>query len=236
MKTIYNLIIFLIVILVGFLLVHFNPSFTDFYMPIAEKELTIGEKLINLSKVLAAMGTLGGLIYTGAQFIARPLLLKSPQSAKSFMQQVADPMLTIKKHFESLIRNIEVSGYRVAIFIDDLDRCNSNFAVELLEGIQTLYKDRKVLYVVAGDKNWISECFENNYTDFSKVAKEPGQKLGYLFLEKAFQLSIRLPQITGKVKDKYWEFILDPNKETKLNKGEEKGKKNLKELLRRLTN
>ncbi len=221
MKTIYNLFTFSIVILVGFLIIHFYPSITEFYISDTEKELSIGEKLINLSKVLAAIGTLGGLIYAGARFIAKPLLLKSPQSAKSFMQQVADPMITVKKHFEALVSNIEVSGYRLAIFIDDLDRCNSKFAVELLEGIQTLYKERKVLYIVAGDKNWISECFENHYTDFSNVAIEPGQKLGYLFLEKAFQLSIRLPQITGKVKDKYWQFILDPNNSTNVAKDKE---------------
>lgn len=221
MNTIYNLLTFSIVILIGFLIIHFFPSITKFYTSSSEKELSIDEKLINLSKVMAAVGTLGGLIYAGARFIAKPLLLKSPQSAKSFIQQVADPMVTIKKHFESLVGDIEVSGYRVAIFIDDLDRCNSKFAVELLEGIQTLYKDRKVLYLVAGDKNWISECFENHYTDFSNVVKEPGQKLGYLFLEKAFQLSIRLPQITGKVKDRYWQFILDPNNSANVEKGKE---------------
>ena len=212
MKSIYNFITLSIVLVAGFFIYRYFPSILDFSKNDSQKDPSIGDSLMLVTKVLIAIGTVSGLIYTMAQFVAKPLLLKSPQSAKSFLQQVADPMMKIKKHFESLISNIEILGYRIAIFIDDLDRCNSQFAVELLEGIQTLYKDRKVLYIVAGDKNWISECFENHYSDFDQVVIEPGQKLGYLFLEKAFQLSIRLPQISGKVKDKYWEYILDPNK------------------------
>jgi len=170
-----------------------------------------GYNLLQFGKILGAIAGFVGVIYSFTQFLIRPLFLKSPESAKSFTERVSDPMVKVKKHFESIVNNIEVSGYRLAVFIDDLDRCNTSFTVQLLEGIQTLYKDRKVLYIVAGDKNWICNCFECHYEKFNNVVNEPAQKLGYLFLEKAFQLSIRLPHISEKTKQDYWNYILFPN-------------------------
>lgn len=211
-KLVYRLINFLVVIGLT-CLVYFNSQrIIDF----ANEGLAVSrpnsDTVIFLAKILAALGAIIGIFYTVAQFFVRPIFLKSPETAKTFQEQVEDPMMKIKRHFEALISNVETSGYRVAIFIDDIDRCNAKEVVQLLEGIQTLYRDRKVLYVVAGDKNWISECFEKYYADFNDVVKRPGQKLGYFFLEKAFQLSIRLPQVSGKVKQEYWQFILDPGK------------------------
>lgn len=69
-----------------------------------------------------------------------------------------------------------------------------------------------MLYVVAGDRHWISTCFETQYDVYKEVAREPAQKLGYLFLEKAFQLSLRLPNISPEAKEKYWTYILDPTR------------------------
>lgn len=171
------------------------------------------DNAIIISKLVGTLSIIIGAFFTIAQFTIRPLLLKSPETAKTFMDRTNDPVMKIKKHFEALISNIEVSGFRVAVFIDDLDRCHPKFAVELLEGIQTLYKDRKVLYIVAGDKKWISTCFENHYDKFKDVIQEPKQKLGYLFIEKAFQLSIRLPKISEMIISEYWEFILSGKKE-----------------------
>ncbi|KYG74431.1 KAP-like P-loop domain-containing protein [Roseivirga ehrenbergii] len=169
-----------------------------------------GEDLLNFGKIVGAIAALVGLFYSFSQFLIRPFFLRSPETAKTFMEEVADPMMKVKKHFESMVNNLEVFGYRLVIFIDDIDRCDAKFNVKLLEGIQTLYKDRKVLYIVAGDKNWISTCFECHYEQFTPVIKEPAQKLGYLFLEKAFQLSVRLPHVSEKTKKDYWNFILFP--------------------------
>jgi hypothetical protein len=161
------------------------------------------------AKLITALGAVVGLIYSFSKFLSSPLFLRSSSTAKSFMERSTNPMKKVKTHYESLVDDINSSGYQLAIFIDDLDRCNDKFTVELLEGIQTLFKDKKVLFVVAGDRNWICQCFENHYTNYKDITRKPAQKLGYLFLEKAFQLSIRLPKISVETKASYWNYILN---------------------------
>ena len=168
---------------------------------------TSGISLELFAKLITSVAAAIGAVYSISKFIATPLFMKNSSEAKSFVQHVADPMQTIKTHFENLVSNVNNSGFEVAVFIDDLDRCDRKYTIELLEGIQTLFKDKRVLYVVAGDKDWIATCFEKNYAEFSDVVGN-NKKLGELFLEKAFQLSIRLPQMSGTSKKKYWDFIL----------------------------
>ncbi|MBV6639494.1 MAG: hypothetical protein KI791_02200 [Cyclobacteriaceae bacterium] len=169
-----------------------------------------------ITETIISIGSVIGLIYGLWKFISSPFMLSNSHSAKAFLEHAIDPMKKVKKHFEALVTNVNNSGKMMAIYIDDLDRCSSGFTVELLEGIQTLFSEKKVLYVVAGDRKWISTCFENHYKDYSDIVKEPGQKLGYLFIEKAFQLSIRLPKLSGQVKKSYWDFIINIQKSENL--------------------
>jgi len=159
-------------------------------------------------KLFLSLGSVIGLIYSLFRFITTPLLLKSSDQAKSFVTRASNPMERIQKHFNGLIDNFNTAGYNVAVFIDDIDRCNREYTVQLLEGIQTLFKDTKVLYVVAGDKKWITTCFKNNYAEFAENNSENGQHLGELFLEKAFQLSVRMPNVSEDAKERYWKYIL----------------------------
>lgn len=171
-------------------------------------EETKGITLDVFAGLILSIGSIVGLIYSLSKFLSTPFLMKSSDEAKSFLLRASDPMNRIKKHFNKLISNINDQGYQVAVFIDDIDRCNVTYTVSLLEGIQTLFKDKKVLYVVAGDKNWISTCFQNNYTDFAETISRNNEQLGDLFLEKAFQLSVRMPNVSERTKEKYWHHIL----------------------------
>jgi hypothetical protein len=163
--------------------------------------------------------------WTLIKALSGSLLPATSEAANEFRSKVRDPMIVLKTHFEEVIGYMK-EGRNVAVFIDDLDRCNAEFTVGLLEGIQTLFKEQAVLYVVAGDRHWISTCFENHYEKYKDVAKEPAQRLGHLFLEKAFQLSIRLPKISGNTKKTYWDFILNPTKKEDKDEGKmETGKK-----------
>src|SRR3712207_7942290 len=40
-------------------------------------------------------------------------------------------------------------------FVDDLDRCQSSYVIRLLEGIQTLFSDPRVMYVISADRRWL---------------------------------------------------------------------------------
>jgi hypothetical protein len=87
----------------------------------------------------------------------------------------------------------------LAVLIDDLDRCDKDYVVQLLEGIQTIFIRAPVTYVAAADRRWIEASFEERYEPFVQHLSEPARGLGYLFLEKAFQLSTTLPRIPPRI-------------------------------------
>jgi hypothetical protein len=97
---------------------------------------------------------------------------------------------------------------RVAVFIDDLDRCQGTYVIELLEGIQTLFKEAQVVFVVTADRRWLNACYSDAYRDFKEIVHEPGKPLGTLFLEKAFQFATPVPGIPDELKDAYWRELV----------------------------
>jgi hypothetical protein len=107
--------------------------------------------------------------------------------------------------FNKLVRNTRKP---IAVFIDDIDRCDSSYVVELLEGIQTLLRPAPVVYVVAGDRKWITSSFKKRFADFCEDIGVPGRPLGYLFLDKVFQLSTPIPRLSGTRRSGFWKQLL----------------------------
>ena len=114
-------------------------------------------------------------------------------------------MQSVSVHFRKLVDSLHQP---VMVLIDDVDRCDREFVVRLLEGIQTLFHHPRVIFLVAGDRRWINACYESVYSHFVGSIAEPGRRLGALFLEKAFQLSVSLPQPSPKRQEELWNFLL----------------------------
>jgi hypothetical protein len=114
----------------------------------------------------------------------------------------ADPYKPIKDRFEAVTKN-----RKVAIFIDDLDRCEIKPTVALLEGIQNLFKQTKVLYVIAADGNWVSNCFDKKYQDFHGLGHS-GHTIGSKFLQKSFQMILDVPKISKTQHEELWRKYL----------------------------
>ena len=119
------------------------------------------------------------------------------KNAERHAELSKDPLERVTNLFNGIVENV---GAPIAIFIDDLDRCSADFVVDLLEGIQTAFRHENVVYVVAADKNWIKAAFETRYEKFAPKVSKPGQPLGYLFLEKIFQMSVPVPGISDELK------------------------------------
>jgi hypothetical protein len=141
----------------------------------------------------------------------RWLLTTSARGARVYMQHARDPLQTMKEHFGQLVDWLR--PYPLAIIIDDLDRCQPTFAVECLEGIQTLFRDVPVVYVVAADRDWLSDSYAAEYRAFVSLTDEPGRPLGYLFLEKTFQLTLQIPTMSAETRDAYWQRLIRPTRE-----------------------
>jgi len=161
----------------------------------------------NAAKILAVIVT----IWATVQAVSRSLLIGSSRAALTYTEIASDPMKEITERFKWLIESLAPKP--VAIFIDDLDRCQSSFVVELLEGIQTLYRTAPVVFVVAADRRWLNACFQQVYKDLDPIIHEPGKPLGTLFLEKTFQFSAPLPNIPEKLKQAFWVYLLQNRSE-----------------------
>ena len=164
-----------------------------------DKDLATAAK--DIATLLGAVITVWGLVHA----VSRWLLLGSPRGAVTVLQRTRDPMGIVRRRFAFLIKKIDAP---VAIFIDDLDRCRSDYVVELLEGIQTLFVTSHVTYVVAADRGWLCESYAKTYEDFASRIDEPGRPLGYHFLEKTFQLSVAMPRMSSAQRRAYLDRLL----------------------------
>jgi hypothetical protein len=132
----------------------------------------------------------------------------SARTAKSYLELSRDPLNPLIQRYGDLV---EDAGRPVAVFIDDLDRCNAQFVVELLQTIQTLFRNAKVLYVVAADRDWVCASYQQIYKSFNETIGEPGKSLGHLFVEKVFQLSVEVPRLNEVERNRFWEELIKSN-------------------------
>lgn len=148
--------------------------------------------------------TLAGTVVTGFSYFFRSLIWGSADSAQDYLKLNQDPLKRIKEYFREIVRRIDQP---VMIYIDDLDRCPSSYVVDLLESLQILFNDSRVFYLLAADRRWLYGSFEERYGEFRKHIGEPGKQIGYLFLDKLFQLSISVPQISPEVQENYLNYL-----------------------------
>ena len=163
---------------------------------------SFAEAAESLSKILALVATVWGGIFA----INRSLLFGSAHAAQNYTELTHDPTNQIRNRFRGLIQKLHPA--RVAILIDDLDRCQSRYVVDLLEGMQTLFREAPVVFVIAADNRWLNACYEDVYKELEPRVREPGKALGTLFLEKAFRFSTPMPGIPQELKDNYWLYLL----------------------------
>ena len=84
--------------------------------------------------------------------------------------------------------NSYVSGNpnsRIVAFIDDLDRCSPEKALEVLESIKTYFDIEGIVYVIGMDSDSINSIVKKKYgNDFSK---------GLDYMQKIVQLPFQIP-------------------------------------------
>lgn len=148
---------------------------------------------------LAAVTALLAFVGPGWNALRRHLLIESPAGAAAALR-TSDPMQDVIERYDFLVESARAP---VAILIDNLDRCRAEYVVELLEGIQTLFSGatperhrRQVVYFVAADRGWLCDSYVKVYGEFRSATHAPGRPLGLAFLEKIFDLSLRIPTVS----------------------------------------
>jgi hypothetical protein len=157
-------------------------------------------------KLIAAIFSLLSTIFLGTRFVSQTISSGSAKAAEVYLQFAPDPIENIKRHFKDLIeRKINAP---VIVFIDDLDRCDRTYLVNLLESTQNMLNHGKVFYVISADQRWLFAAFEETYKEFKESIKEPGKKIGSLFLEKIFQLSMSIPMVSEESRALYLDYLV----------------------------
>lgn len=91
------------------------------------------------------------------------------------------------------------SSFRInfVIFIDDLDRCLPEKAVETLELIKTVFNLESFAFVLALDEEVVERGIGHRYKDYALVNKKPEMPItGFEYLEKIVHLPFRLPALS----------------------------------------
>ena len=83
------------------------------------------------------------------------------------------------------------------VFVDDLDRCLPEKAVETLELIKTMFNIESFAFVLALDDEVIERGIGHRYKDYHLQGKKPEMPItGFEYLEKIIHLPFRLPTLT----------------------------------------
>lgn len=76
------------------------------------------------------------------------------------MLGVADPFGRFESHF---LRFCASTKRPIDIMIDDLDRCQPTYVVEIIRGLVTVFNSLSIVYLALGDRRWIETCFAKAY-------------------------------------------------------------------------
>jgi formylglycine-generating enzyme required for sulfatase activity len=110
----------------------------------------------------------------------------------------------LKEHFNYPFR------LNFVVFIDDLDRCLPEKAVQTLEMIKTIFNVDSFAFVLALDDEVIERGIGHRYQAYNFAGKKPEMPItGFEYLEKIVHLPFKLPALTQTQAKKFIEHLED---------------------------
>lgn len=166
-----------------------------------------------IGSAIALAGATWRAVVAGNQFFR----WDSARGARRLADFNPRPMDQVAEYFTWLLRQCQRP---VLFFIDDLDRCEPAYVVELLQAIQTLVREwedgdadaKAPCFIVTADGAWLRQAYEIHYSEMKPAMDQPGRPLGYLFLDKIFQLSVPMPTIGAAGQTVFLRRLLDLDK------------------------
>ncbi len=129
-----------------------------------------------------------------------------------------------QQHFGELAEEYLIKkNLRLVVFIDDLDRCLPEKAVDILEAIKVFVDTPGCIFVIGMDQEVIAHGVEVKYRDLSlQTPSEDGQPHSMInggrYLEKIIQLPFQIPPISQTDLGKFVRGLMDnwPHKDCPL--------------------
>lgn len=148
-------------------------------------------KLLGLS--FGVLTGVGSFIWAGATVFIESLVPGTDSLAERLNLGAGDPFERFRRHFRNTIARLKRP---VLVVVDDLDRCEPEFVVGLIRGMQTILRSPRVVFLVLGGRNWLETAFEAHHAAMKDINVGSAHSFGGRFVEKAFQLSFLLPGIS----------------------------------------
>lgn len=140
-----------------------------------------------------------GLALSGKDMIDQEANLKKKEMCKAVVltEELPDIYYGIIDHLQDAVKEKE---FRLVVFIDDLDRCIPEKAVELLEAIKLFLDLEGYLFILGVDRKVVEEGILHHYKYRGKDEgdKKPRTKeyeLAAKYLEKMIQMPLELPPV-----------------------------------------
>jgi formylglycine-generating enzyme required for sulfatase activity len=102
-----------------------------------------------------------------------------------------------RRQFEAISRDCILPNGRLAVFVDDLDRCLPDKAVEVLEAVKLFLDVPGCVFVMGVDRQVIEEGIAVRYSDYETEIR------GDHYLEKIIQIPFSLPPIPPTAVEEY---------------------------------
>jgi len=156
-------------------------------------------KITNILLILtASVGLIRHLFSFGKDFFK---LLGNPFDFSKFVKNSNYvEHISFIEHFHSDFNKI-IESYagnsRVYVFVDDLDRCETPKAAELMQALNLMISDKSNVYFSIGiDRKVISAGLAARNKSILRYLNVDGLKYGYDFIEKFIQLPFKVPSPT----------------------------------------
>ena len=139
----------------------------------------IGEKILSLLSpftLTVPFGQISGDFEKNKEMFEGKDILEEIKTAEEVRQ-------TVKEILDEII--VE-NAQKLVIFIDELDRCRPNYAIELLERIKHYFDDERIIFVIAVNKEQLIHTISKFYgMSFNSTG----------YLNKFFDINVYLPEI-----------------------------------------
>lgn len=172
--------------------------------------LTVGLLALGLDTLALIVPVLGipGLVRLAVELVG---IARQPQS-EWIVRFFAQPdyskhlgfMADIRRDLKALADSLP-AGLKIAVFVDDLDRCAPGKAVEVLEAIKLLLDFERFIVCLGIDARIITHAIEEHY---GKTFEAAGVT-GYEYLQKIVQIPFNIPEPSFDDVRRYLNNLLD---------------------------
>jgi hypothetical protein len=172
-------------------------------LPIDENEalLSLGQAV---AASLAAVSPLGGIVrsWLGGEEGRRATKLLKKDNDDEARKRI-DSIQRYKDILAEILRRIRLKDgrKRVCVFVDDLDRCMPDVAVDLLDAIRVFLGEADCVFIVAADRELVGQGLKLRFKDLVQAAKSESEaefytRKGDQYIEKIVQFGVPVPQPT----------------------------------------